>query len=95
MNGFYILISVGSAIAIILTFVLNKFFGKRAIIRYIPAIIAGLAVIGFYIKSAYFSSGFEDLGYIILALMACVIFFVSFVTAFIIGIIQRNRNNQN
>ena len=95
MNGFYILVSIGCAVAITITFILNKYSGKRVIIRYIPSIVAGVAVIGFYVNSAYYSSGFEDLGYMILALIACAIFLVSFVTAFILGIIQRSRKSDN
>ncbi len=91
MNGFYVFVSIASIAAILITFFLARFFRNKAIVKYIPSIIAALAGIGFYIKSAYFSTGFEDLGYLVLTLIACVVFFLSFITAFILGIIQRNR----
>ncbi len=92
MSGFYILVAVGSIISILITFFLGRFFKEKAFIRYIPAIVAALFVIGFYIKARYYSEGMEDLGYVILALIACIVFFVSFITAFIMGLVRlRNR----
>lgn len=94
MNGFYIMIAVTSLISIIITFFLGRFFKSRAFVKYIPAIISAIAVIGFYIKSEFFSTGFQDLAYIVLALIAGIVFFVSLLTALIIGILQkRNRPN--
>ena len=90
MSGFYIFVSIAGIAAVLITFLLAKFFGNKTIVKYIPSIIAALGGIGFYIKSAYFSTGFEDLGYIVLTLVACVVFLLSFITAFILGIIQRN-----
>lgn len=95
INNFYIFISIASFLAILITFFLGKFFSKKPVVKYIPAMAAALAGIGFYIKSAYFSTGFEDLGYFVLTLIACIVFFLSFITAFILGIIHRNRSNQS
>ncbi|MDF2986494.1 MAG: hypothetical protein K0R50_2004 [Eubacterium sp.] len=93
MNGFYVFISIASIIAILVTFFLGRIFRNKPFIKYIPCIITALAGIGFYIKAAIFSTGFEDLAYLILVMIACVVFFLSFLTAFIMGIIQRKSKN--
>lgn len=89
MNGFYIVVAIGSIISILVTFFLGRAFKEKALVRYIPAIISALFVIGFYIKSRYYSEGMEGLGYVILVLIACIVFFVSFITAFIMGLVRR------
>ena len=89
MNGFYIVVAIGSIISILITIYLGRVFKEKAFIRYIPAIISALFVIGFYIKSRYYSEGMEDLGYVILALIASIVFFVSFIAAFIMGLVRR------
>jgi len=89
MNGFYILIGATGLIAILITYFLARFFKEKLMVKFIPAIISALAGVGFYIKSMVFSTGFEDLGYIILTIIAGIVAFVSLVTALIIGLIQR------
>lgn len=90
MNRFYAFVSIAGVAAVLITFLLARFFRNKTLVKYIPSIIAALGGICFYIKSVYFSTGFEDLAYIVLTLAACVVFFLSFITAFILGMIQRN-----
>ncbi|HEY5582965.1 MAG TPA: hypothetical protein VIK78_00525 [Ruminiclostridium sp.] len=94
MTGFYLLVAVSSLISVLITFFLGRFFEKRAIVKYIPAIIIALAVIGFFIKSRFFSTGFEDLAYIVLALIAGIVFVVSLITAFIMDLLQRRNRRK-
>ncbi len=93
MNGFYIFVSICSAVALLVTVFLGRRFRRRATIKYLPSIFTALAGIGLYIKSAYFSVGLEDLGYLVLTLVAVVAFLISFLTAFIMGIIQRSKSS--
>lgn len=95
MNNFYVFVSIASILSVLITFCLYKFFSKKPVVKYIPAMAAVLAGISFYIKSAYFSTGFEDLGYFVLTLLACIVFCISFITAFILGIIHRNKSSKS
>jgi hypothetical protein len=70
---------------------LARFFRNLVIIKYIPSLVALLTGIGFYIKSSFYSTGFEDLVYVILALVAGIVFIVSLITAIIMDIIQRKK----
>lgn len=89
MDGLYLFIIVGSIIAVLITLLLGWLFRRIAFIKYIPAIISALCAIGLYLKARAFSEGFTALGYVILALIAFIIFFVSLITAFIMGLAQR------
>ncbi len=93
MNGFYLFESIASLIAILVTFFLARVFRNVPFVKYLPCIITAISGIGFYIKAAFFSTGFEDLGYIVMALIACIVFFISFITAFIMGMIQKKSKN--
>jgi|GEM_PF-1563605 len=95
MNNFYIFVYITSILAVLITLILNRFFNKKPAVKYVPAILSFLAGIGFYVKSKYFSTDFEDLAYIVLTLLACIVCFFSFITAYILGIINRNRNNKS
>jgi len=93
MSGFYTFIAVAGLISVLITYFLGRFF-KNRVVKYIPAIILALTVLGFYIKARFFSTGtgFEDLGYIVLALIAGILFFISLFTAIIMGVVQmKNR----
>ncbi len=90
MSGFYLFASISSVIVLSITVFLGRRFRSKRIIKYLPSIITALAAIGLYIKSAYYSEGLSDLGYLVLTLLACIVFIVSFLTALIMGIIQRN-----
>lgn len=91
-GSFLLFIAIPCLISIILTYLLGRFFKKPAIVKYIPAIVSLLIAIGFYIKARYYSSGFEDLAYIILGFIAAIVFIVSLVTAVIMDIVTRTKN---
>jgi hypothetical protein len=96
MNGFYMFVAVVSLISILITYCLDRFFKNRLIVKYIPTIISALTGVGFYIKARFFSSGgFEDLGYIVLTVIAGIVFIVSLITAIIIELINRNKKSRN
>lgn len=91
MNGFYTLIAVVGLISVLITFFLGRIFKNRIIVKYIPAIIFLFAGLGFLIKAKFFSTteGFAELGYIILMLIAGIVFIISLITALIMEFIQR------
>ncbi|WP_080063373.1 hypothetical protein [Ruminiclostridium hungatei] len=93
MTGFYMIVSIAGILAMLATFFLGRQFKDKPLVRYIPSLLAVLAGIASYIKARFFATGFEDIGFVILALIACIVFFLSFLTAFIMGILQRNRDN--
>ncbi len=92
MRGFYVVVSIAGIFAMLVTFFLGWQYKKLPLVKYIPAMLAALAGIASYLKARFFSTGFEDIGFVILALIACIVFFLSFITAFIMGILQRGRN---
>ena len=96
MGGFYTFVAIASLIFVLITYFLGRFFKDRAIIKYIPAIISAFCAVGFLIKAKVFSTGtgFEDLGYIVLMLIAGIVFFASLLTAIIMELLQR-KNRQN
>lgn len=96
MDRFYTFIAVTSLISFLVTFGLSKMFKRHALVKYIPSIISAVAGIGFIIKARFFSnsSGFEDLGYIFLALMAGIVLIISLMTAVIMGQLQ-SKNKQD
>lgn len=55
----------------------NRFY------KYIPACISGISAAGFFIKARFFSQGFEDLGYLIFAVIAGAVFLLSLITAIV------------
>jgi hypothetical protein len=71
--------------------VLIGIFVKSKLPKFIPSIISGIAALGFYIKANFFATGFEDIGYMILALIAAVIFVISILTAVIIVFIKSRK----
>lgn len=97
MNGFYIFVAVASLISVLITFFLGRISRNRAFVKYIPAILAALAALGFLIKAKFFSTteGFQELGYIVLMFISTIVFFISLITAIIIGIVQRNSRRNN
>jgi hypothetical protein len=68
---------------------------RKGIYKYIPSIVAGAAAIALVIKTAWFSEGFEGLGYLIMAMIAAVIFFVSIITAILMEIVRRKGKGGN
>lgn len=92
MGRFFTLVAVVSVISFLVTFGLGKLFSRKSFVKYIPSILLALAGIGFYIEARKFSTGFGDLGYFILAIIAVVAFFISLLTAIIMGIMHRNKS---
>lgn len=92
MNGFYGLLSIGTIIVVLITYLLHKFCRKKSFVKYIPAILLVAADCGFLIKSEYFSTGFEDLAYLVMAMIAGILFIPSLLAAIILGIVNRNKN---
>ena len=84
----FIIIGIISLIFIIIVLVLSKYFKRKRTVKYIPAIIAIFLTLAFFIKSRYFSTGFEDLAYIVLAVISIIEFIVSLLTAIIIDLIR-------
>ena len=92
MNGFYTFVAIAGLITVLITVFLDRIFKNRAIVKYIPAIILLLAGLGFLIKAKFFSTdmgGFADLGYIVLMLIAGIVFLASLITAIIMELVQR------
>lgn len=94
-SGFYLLIAIPSIIFVAITYFLGRFCRHLAIIKYIPSIVALLIGIGFYIKARFYATGFEDLAFIILALVAGIVFVLSLITAIIMDIIQKKKSHNN
>lgn len=90
-NGFYLFIAIAGLITVIITTLLGLFFTRHKVIKYIPAIISAAATAGFWVKAAYFSQGFEDLGYAVLGFIAAIVFVIALLNAIIIELVQRNR----
>lgn len=82
-----ILIAAASSIITILL----ALFTKSKLLMFIPSIISGIAALGFFIKASFFAVGFEDIGYMILALIAGAIFVISILTSIIIGFVRSNK----
>jgi len=97
MGGFYTFVGIASLISVLITYFLGRLFKDRAIIKYIPAMILALCAVGFLIKAKFFSTGtgFDDLGYIVLMLIAGIVFFISLLTAIIMELLQRKSRRNN
>jgi len=80
----FIIIGIISLIFIIIVLLLSKFFKSKRIVKYMPAIVSIFLSIAFFIKSRYFSTGFEDLAYIVLSVIFVVVSIVSLLTATIV-----------
>ncbi len=89
INRFYLMVAIGCFIAVLITLLLGRVFRKSAFVKYIPAVISAVGAVGLFIKARAFSEGFGAIGYVVLALFACAVSFVAFVTAFIMGLVQR------
>lgn len=89
---FYIVIAIialvfsGIAILIGMSGTRNRFY------KYIPACISGIAAAGFFVKARFFAQGFEDLGYLIFAMIAGAVFLISLMTAVIMEYVGRKKS---
>ena len=87
-----VIIFIICLIAAGITYLLGRFAKGRRVYKYIPFVISIIAGSGLYIKSAFFSRSFEDIGYLILAMAAGIFAIASVVTAIIMDILRRNKN---
>lgn len=92
--SFYIAVVLISLVFTGMTILLGRKQVRRAILKYIPAMIAFAATLALIIKTAWFSEGFEGLGYAILAMITAVVFLVSIITAIVVAIINRRRSRR-
>jgi len=79
------LVFSGAAFLIGLSGARNRFY------KYIPACVSGIAAAGFFIKARYFSQGFEDLGYLIFAVIAGAVFLLSLIAAIIMEFVHKRK----
>jgi len=88
VNKFLVLIAVIILISAGITFLLGWFI-KNRFVKYIPAILTGIAGIAFFTKSYFFSRSFEDIGYLIFAMIAAVAFAASIITAVVMEFVHK------
>jgi hypothetical protein len=81
---FYAILAGFSIIAIGITFLIAKFTKKNSL-KFLPAVVFALAAVGCFIKSAYFSESFQDLAFMLMGIMATVLFALSLITAMLMG----------
>jgi hypothetical protein len=94
MDRLIIFILILSFIFATITYLLHKYFKHKAVVKYIPSVIAAVSGISFFIKSRFFSQGFEDLAYMILTIIAGVVFVVAFIIAIVMEFsVKRKRSN--
>lgn len=82
-----------SLISIMLTILIAR-FSKRILIKYIPSGIFGLFSIGFLVKSLYFSESFQDIAYMLMAILAFILTIVGLITAIVLDIIKSKKIKQ-
>ena len=81
---FYAIVVIFSLIAIGITFLIDRFTRKNSL-KFIPAIVFAAAAVGCFIKSAYFSQSFQDIAFMLMGILATVLFAVSLITAILLG----------
>jgi len=81
---FYAIVVGFSLIAIGITFLIERFTRKNGL-KFIPAAIFAVAAVGCFIKSAYFSQSFQDIAFMLMGILATILFVVSFITAVLLG----------
>ncbi len=81
---FYIIVVVLSLIAIGITYLIAKFTKKNSL-KFLPAVVFALTAVGCFIKSAYFSQSFQDIAFMLMGILATILFLVSLITAVLLG----------
>ena len=81
---FYAIVVIFSLIAIGITFLISRFTKKNSL-KFMPAVVFAVAAVGCFIKSAYFSQSFQDLAFMLMGIMATILFVVSLITAILLG----------
>jgi Na+-translocating ferredoxin:NAD+ oxidoreductase RnfD subunit len=90
-NALLIFIAVPGIIFAGLAAVLGIYRRKNKFLKYIPAIVSAAIALGFFIKSYFFSEGFEALGYIILMMVSAAVAGISIITAVVLEIVNRRK----
>ena len=81
---FYALMGGLSLIAIGITYLIARFTKKNSI-KFLPAVVFLVAAVASFIKSVYFSESFQDLAFMLMGILATVLFIVSLITAILLG----------
>ncbi len=81
---FYIIIVVFSLIAIGITYLIARFTKKNSL-KFMPSVVFALIAVGCFVKSAYFSQSFQDIAFMLMGILATILFIVSLITAIIVG----------
>ena len=92
--SFYMVVALISLVFAGITILLGRKQVQRAILKYIPAMIAFAATLALVIKAVWYSEGFEGLGYAILAMITAVVFLVSLITAIAVAIVNRRQRRR-
>lgn len=70
---------------------ISKFENKSRLPKYVPTIILFLVGAAFIVKAKYFSQSMEDLGYIVLTIMAMSSGALTLITAVVIDVLKKYR----
>ena len=81
---FYAIIGVFSLMAVGITYLIARFTKKNSV-KFLPAVVFLLAAIGSFIKSVYFSESFQDIAFMLMGILATILFVVSLITAILVG----------
>ena len=81
---FYAIIGVFSVIAIGITYLIARFTKKNSL-KFLPAVVFALAAAASFVKSVYFSESFQDIAFMLMGILATILFAVSLVTALLMG----------
>ena len=81
---FYIIIAVFSLIAIGITYLIARFTKKNSV-KFLPSVVFAVVAVGCFIKSVYFSESFQDIAFMLMGILATILFAVSLITAILLG----------
>lgn len=86
----FLIVAICGIIFASITYLSARYF-KSKIIKYIPCAFAASVSVFFLVRALYFSkgNGFEDIAFIIMALIAFGVFIVSLITALFIEFWRR------
>lgn len=88
-----IVLIIFSLLAIAITVGIAR-FSKRRVSKYIPSVFFALIAIGCIIKSKWYSQSFEDIAFLLMAIIAMILTLVVSATALIIDVNKRKKNNR-
>jgi len=84
------ILAIGLPISV-LQIIIWRFSRPRRFFKYIPTLVFLIVDIFCLVKAIYFSTGMEDLAYIIIAFMVTGVMLISLITGIIIDIAERYR----